>query len=478
MGLYDLRCALSGLSLSGPPDSRVAALLVGEVDGRVVPLLPPVGANYDGYGRVELWGDDAESAANAAWVSVVLELLWQAGALRSERPDALARSIARGEFGGGPGPYLAHVAASVHGGYRVWLGDTHARPCLYREDVADEIAADPDLAAAPPVRLPLLDDFAPPPPATAAALVRLARVQQWAARHGGLAPVGIDDGWRHYDEDFDRFAREAHARDPILRRLLDRWLRADIAAQDDWRAYHEPPREPPAPPFAPAMLEPVLRAGGTPPADIEALVAAVTAARDPAAVARILSAARPGSPASLAEFDGTVALRGDRILVRHHAHPELEDVFVAAGRPLRVRDGDRVAAGDRLTDGEVDPHDVLKIFGAVHVADHLGRTLGELLGLPAARAVALVLPMLRHARVRDTGERVTVERWAAWSEAGLLDGLVADAALTGYPALLAHAEPTLAAIQDARARRYQLASRLQDPERYYLPRDLADAARD
>jgi hypothetical protein len=70
------------------------------------------------------------------------------------------------------------------------------------------------------------------------------------------------------------------------------------------------------------------------------------------------------------------------------------------------------------------------------------------------------------------------QAWRSWSEAGLLDDLVAEPALTGYPALLAHVEPTLAAIRDAQARRYQLASRLQDPERYYLPRDLADAARD
>ncbi len=225
MGLYDLRCALSGLSLSGamgPRSFRTAALLLGEVDGRWTPLLPPVGGHYDRFGRIELWGDSPAEAAHAAWVGVVLELLWKEGILRSDAPTSLAKLIAREAFGGGAGPFLAHVANSVLGGHCVVLGTTRVLPCFYREDVAAEIAADVSLTAAGPARMPLLDAFAPLPAETADVLARFGRVLCWAERHGGLRPVDADEGSQHDDVDFDGFAREAHRRDPILRRLLDR----------------------------------------------------------------------------------------------------------------------------------------------------------------------------------------------------------------------------------------------------------------
>lgn len=474
MGFYDLRCALSGLSLHGamgPGRHRTAALLVGEVDGRWVPLLPPVGGHYDRYGRVELWGDDPAEAIHAAWVGAVLELLWQAGALRSDAPRKLASHMASGEFGGGAGPFLAHVAESVQDGHGVYIGAVRVRPCFYREDVAAEIAADASLASAEPARLPLLDDFAPLPPETTATIKDLGRVLRWSERHGGLRPVGVDDGNQHFFTDFDRFAREAYQRDPILRRLLSRWHREDMAALADRREFFEPPYRPTSP-FDLNDLEPVLAADGVPPAEREALIAAVVAASDPHQVARILGAERSPDAAILAEFAGTIALRGDRMHLHHATIAECSATYLIGERRPRVRDGDSVAVGERLSDGDEDPHELLRIFGAAHVLDRLSALLGGLLGLTAAQAGTLIAPMLRHATVCDTGERVSLARWQAWFEAGQLDDLRAELALTGYPALRVHVDPPLAAIEAAQERRHRLAHRLEDPDRYYLPRDL------
>ena len=41
----------------------------------------------------------------------------------------------------------------------------------------------------------------------------------------------------------------------------------------------------------------------------------------------------------------------------------------------------------------------------------------------------------------------------------------------GYPALLAQVDPSLADIEAAQARRRELAQRLEDPDRYHLPRE-------
>jgi hypothetical protein len=346
-------------------------------------------------------------------------------------------------------------------------------PCFYREDVAAEIAGDASLSGAEPARMPLLDAFAPLPPEVAGVLARLGRVLRWAERHGGLVAVGIDDGSQHDDDDFDRFARAAYRRDAALRRLLDRWLRADVAAQDAWREVHERPPERVAIGFEAAMVGPVLAASGVSEGERAALVAAVASAEDPARVGRLLAAGRGSNPAILAEFDGTIELRGDRMLLHSPALPDLPAIYVPGDLALRVSDGDRVVAGAPLTDGEIDDHEVLRILGAEVVAARLSDELGGLLGLPAERAGTLVAPMLRHVRVCDTGELVSAARWCAWFEEGALVDLRAEAALTGYPTLLAHVDPGLAVIVASQVRRRALLQRLEDPDRYYLPRDLA-----
>jgi hypothetical protein len=47
MGLFDLRCALSGLSTRSSAGSDCSMLLLEEVDGMAVPLLVPLSGRYD-----------------------------------------------------------------------------------------------------------------------------------------------------------------------------------------------------------------------------------------------------------------------------------------------------------------------------------------------------------------------------------------------------------------------------------------------
>ena len=44
---------------------------------------------------------------------------------------------------------------------------------------------------------------------------------------------------------------------------------------------------------------------------------------------------------------------------------------VPAGKHLRVHEGDRVRAGDRLSEGPVNPHDILRIKGPRAVQEYL-----------------------------------------------------------------------------------------------------------
>src|SRR6266700_3187640 len=92
-------------------------------------------------------------------------------------------------------------------------------------------------------------------------------------------------------------------------------------------------------------------------------------------VAELFEARRPKDPATISEVDGTVRFgdikRGKREIYVHPEEGEPQLYEVPAGKHLRVHEGDRVRAGDRLTEGPVNPHDILRIKGPRAVQEYL-----------------------------------------------------------------------------------------------------------
>ena len=95
-------------------------------------------------------------------------------------------------------------------------------------------------------------------------------------------------------------------------------------------------------------------------------------------VAELFEARRPKDPATISEIDGFVRFgeikRGKReVFVRPASiengqwivdDAQAEQVYeVPSGKHLRVHEGDRVRAGDRISEGPVNPHDILRIKG-------------------------------------------------------------------------------------------------------------------
>jgi DNA-directed RNA polymerase subunit beta' len=68
------------------------------------------------------------------------------------------------------------------------------------------------------------------------------------------------------------------------------------------------------------------------------------------------------SPSVAARVAGQVAIKGDRVHVKYEEREERE-YNVPRGTYLLVQSDDKVKAGDRLTRGPVDPHDILRIVG-------------------------------------------------------------------------------------------------------------------
>jgi len=135
-------------------------------------------------------------------------------------------------------------------------------------------------------------------------------------------------------------------------------------------------------------------------------------------VAELFEARRPKDPAVITEIDGEVSFgdikRGKREV---HVTPEtgeLRTYPVPVGKHMRVHEGDRVRAGDRLSEGPINPHDILRIKGPRAVQEYLLNEVQEVYRLQGVKINdkhigVIVRQMLQKVRVTDAGETQLLE---------------------------------------------------------------------
>src|SRR5438132_1744372 len=135
-------------------------------------------------------------------------------------------------------------------------------------------------------------------------------------------------------------------------------------------------------------------------------------------VAELVEARRPKDPATISEVDGTVRFgeikRGKREIYVHPEEGEPQLYEVPAGKHLRVHEGDRVRAGDRLTEGPVNPHDILRIKGPRAVQEYLLNEVQEVYRLQGVKINdkhigVIVRQMLQKVKVVDPGDTEFLE---------------------------------------------------------------------
>jgi len=135
-------------------------------------------------------------------------------------------------------------------------------------------------------------------------------------------------------------------------------------------------------------------------------------------VAELFEARRPKDPATISEVDGTVRFgdikRGKREIFVHPEEGEPQLYEVPAGKHLRVHEGDRVRAGDRLTEGPVNPHDILRIKGPRAVQEYLLNEVQEVYRLQGVKINdkhigVIVRQMLQKVKVVDPGDTEFLE---------------------------------------------------------------------
>jgi DNA-directed RNA polymerase beta' subunit len=135
-----------------------------------------------------------------------------------------------------------------------------------------------------------------------------------------------------------------------------------------------------------------------------------------ARVIELFEARRPHRPAFIAETDGRVELfdgkgLGKRVIIVRSDQGVDREYHVPRGKSLRVRNGDRVRAGDALVEGPVVLYDILRVSGEGAVHRYLLEELQDVYRRHGALIddkhleiiIARMLRMVRVTSIGDTG---------------------------------------------------------------------------
>ena len=131
-------------------------------------------------------------------------------------------------------------------------------------------------------------------------------------------------------------------------------------------------------------------------------------------VEELFEARKPKGLAIISEIDGVITKiedikRSRKIYVENTETGEKRDYLAKFGSSLKVEEGQHVEAGDYLTEGSIDPHDLLKIKGIRSVQDYLLKEVQRVYRLQGVDIAdkhieVLVRQMLRKVRIDEPGD--------------------------------------------------------------------------
>ncbi len=92
-------------------------------------------------------------------------------------------------------------------------------------------------------------------------------------------------------------------------------------------------------------------------------------------VEELFEARKPKGVAMVTEIDGTVSIgekgANKEVIVTREEDKYVEKYLIPFGMSLGVTEGQKVKAGDRITEGSLDPHDIIRIKGETAVENYL-----------------------------------------------------------------------------------------------------------
>jgi DNA-directed RNA polymerase subunit beta' len=131
-------------------------------------------------------------------------------------------------------------------------------------------------------------------------------------------------------------------------------------------------------------------------------------------VAELFEARCPKDASEIAKIDGLVdfgpSVRGKRcVLVTDPQTKLTEEHLIPIGKHVIVFKGDLVKKGQQLTEGPMDPHEILEVCGAQELQEHLVNEVQEVYRLQGVtindkHIEIIVRQMLRKVRITDAGD--------------------------------------------------------------------------
>ena len=129
-------------------------------------------------------------------------------------------------------------------------------------------------------------------------------------------------------------------------------------------------------------------------------------------VEEIFEARKPKGLAIISDFAGKVEIRETkkkREVVVTSEEGQEKAYLIPYGSRIKVQDGEEIAAGDELTEGSVNPHDILKIKGVSAVQNYMLREVQKVYRLQGVEIndkhiEIIVRQMLKKTRIEDAGD--------------------------------------------------------------------------
>ncbi len=130
-------------------------------------------------------------------------------------------------------------------------------------------------------------------------------------------------------------------------------------------------------------------------------------------VEEIFEARKPKGLAIITEFAGVAELRDTKkkreVIVTNHETGETKTYLIPYGSRIKIMDGAVLEAGDELTEGSVNPHDILKIKGVRAVQDYMLQEVQRVYRLQGVEIndkhiEVIVRQMLKKVRIENNGD--------------------------------------------------------------------------
>jgi DNA-directed RNA polymerase subunit beta' len=141
-------------------------------------------------------------------------------------------------------------------------------------------------------------------------------------------------------------------------------------------------------------------------------------------VEEIFEARKPKGLAIITEFGGVATIKDTKkkreVIVTNNETGETKSYLIPYGSRIKILDGAVLEAGDELTEGSVNPHDILKIKGARAVQDYMLREVQRVYRLQGVEINDKHIEVI----VRQCLQKVRVEEAG---DSGLLPGSMVDA---------------------------------------------------